>query len=467
MPRRASRAVRLLQPADLDRRHQGSSTQAGRRERRLGSAADRGGDPLQSGWWPTTTTTAAPVGDRGTQPLAFAPGASRSSACACALECMGELGAAVSRARRSGLVRIAAGRTPSAREAPAEVARGGQAGRRQRAQVVGLTRGGSGMADEVHGARSQTYERMGRLGAKRDSLRCDERPYAWPTRVAAWRASVTSSATSSPRRRWTGNQLAVFTDARDLPEERCSGPAREMNFSETVFVYPSGTAPRTDPDLHSVEPSCLSPGIRLWGRHSSWPGRCRSTRSPSRRAEGVVPVRLEREGAQIVFGRMEQPIPTIERYDDEAALFAALGVERSELPVELYDNGLPNVYVDARLRPRTSPRSSPISRASSSYRPCPRELHRRVRCGGGRRACSLQPTESRRIPRPDRRRGRSRSISRDTAGSRSATRSRSRRVSRSTGRRSCSPASTAAPSEVERVEVGGSAVVVARGEFQL
>ncbi len=32
-------------------------------------------------------------------------------------------------------------------------------------------------------------------------------------------------------------------------------------------------------------------------------------------------------------------------YGDEAGLLAALGVERSELPVELYDNGLQHVYV--------------------------------------------------------------------------------------------------------------------------
>ena len=30
---------------------------------------------------------------------------------------------------------------------------------------------------------------------------------------------------------------------------------------------------------------------------------------------GVVPVRLEREGGRIVFGRMEQPIPTVEPFD--------------------------------------------------------------------------------------------------------------------------------------------------------
>src|ERR671937_2345606 len=34
-----------------------------------------------------------------------------------------------------------------------------------------------------------------------------------------------------------GNQLAVFTDATDIPEELLQPLAREMAFSETVFVY--------------------------------------------------------------------------------------------------------------------------------------------------------------------------------------------------------------------------------------
>src|SRR5262245_66023406 len=35
-----------------------------------------------------------------------------------------------------------------------------------------------------------------------------------------------------------GNQLAVFTDARALPERWLQPLAREINFAETVFVYP-------------------------------------------------------------------------------------------------------------------------------------------------------------------------------------------------------------------------------------
>ena len=33
-----------------------------------------------------------------------------------------------------------------------------------------------------------------------------------------------------------GNGVAVFTDAREIPEEKLQQIAREMNLSETVFV---------------------------------------------------------------------------------------------------------------------------------------------------------------------------------------------------------------------------------------
>src|SRR5205807_868612 len=40
-----------------------------------------------------------------------------------------------------------------------------------------------------------------------------------------------------------------------------------------------------------------------------------------------------------------QPLPAIEAFERAGELLAAVGVERSELPVELYDNGVRHVYV--------------------------------------------------------------------------------------------------------------------------
>ena len=142
-----------------------------------------------------------------------------------------------------------------------------------------------------------------------------------------------------------GNQLAVFTDARDLSEETLQPLARELNFSETVFVYPA------EGDGH-VRIRIFTPVTELPFAGHPTLGTAFVLGGPLQLGEihletlrGIVPVRLEREGAKIVFGRMSQPLPTVEAFEREEALLAALGVGRSELPVELYDNGMRNVYV--------------------------------------------------------------------------------------------------------------------------
>jgi trans-2,3-dihydro-3-hydroxyanthranilate isomerase len=144
----------------------------------------------------------------------------------------------------------------------------------------------------------------------------------------------------------TGNQLAVFTDARGLETELMQALAREMNFSESVFVLPS------EGDGHA-RIRIFTPSTELPFAGHPTLGAAFVLGAPLQldglRLEtgaGVVPVTLERDGARIVFGRMEQPIPTVEPFGDrEGELLAALGVERSELPVEVYDNGIKHVYV--------------------------------------------------------------------------------------------------------------------------
>ncbi len=188
--------------------------------------------------------------------------------------------------------------------------------------------------------------------------------------MARYRYNVVDVFTDTPL---TGNQLAVFTDARGIPEEMLQPLAREMNFSETVFVYPptqraqaGGTAQQAtsgrdnDEETVFVYPSevaharirIFTPAVEVpfaghptLGSAFVLAGPLQLDEIALETGQGVVPVRLEREGAQIVFGWMEQPIPTVELYADAGGLLAALGVQRSELPVELYDNGLPNVYV--------------------------------------------------------------------------------------------------------------------------
>ncbi len=146
-----------------------------------------------------------------------------------------------------------------------------------------------------------------------------------------------------------GNQLAVFTDARDLTDVDMQALAREMNFSETVFVLPA-TVDDADVRIRIFTPSRELPfaGHPVLGSAFVLGGPLQRVVIRLETAAGVVPVALEREGATIVFGRMEQPVPVWERVDDPSAIFAALGVAGAELPVDRYELGPGHVYVALR-----------------------------------------------------------------------------------------------------------------------
>src|SRR4029078_2179341 len=146
--------------------------------------------------------------------------------------------------------------------------------------------------------------------------------------MARYRFVVACVFTDTPL---SGNQLAVFTNARDLPEGRLQELAREMNFSETVFVYPSEVAHAR---IRIFTPAAEVPfaGHPTLGSAFVLAGPLQLDEITLETGREVVPVRLEREGARIVFGRMEQPIPTVEPYADADGPLAAVRVEQSERP---------------------------------------------------------------------------------------------------------------------------------------
>jgi len=263
-----------------------------------------------------------------------------------------------------------------------------------------------------------------------------------------------------------GNQLAVFTDARELSEELLQPLARETNFSETVFVYPASGEGHARIRIFTPVVEVPFAGHPTLGTAFVLGGPLQLHEIHLETGAGVVPVRLEREGARIVFGWMSQPLPTVEPYEGEAALLDALGIERSELPVELYDNGLRHVYVClgspeevARLRPDVNrlaelpavlgintfagsgtrwktrvfaPAGGVAEDPATGSAAGPLAVHL-VRHGRVQPGQEIEISQGAEIGRP------------------------SKLHARVDG----------APDAVERVEVGGSAVIVARGEFRL
>jgi trans-2,3-dihydro-3-hydroxyanthranilate isomerase len=161
--------------------------------------------------------------------------------------------------------------------------------------------------------------------------------------VASYRYVVTDVFTDTPL---AGNQLAVFTDARELPEESLQRLAREMNFSETVFVYPPEAGGHARIRIFTPTAELPFAGHPTLGTAFVLAAPLQLGEIRLETGSGVVPITLERDDTgRIVFGRMAQPLPSVTPYEEEAELLEALGVKRSELPVELYDNGMRNVYV--------------------------------------------------------------------------------------------------------------------------
>jgi trans-2,3-dihydro-3-hydroxyanthranilate isomerase len=255
-----------------------------------------------------------------------------------------------------------------------------------------------------------------------------------------------------------GNQLAVFTDAREIPEQMLQTLAKEMNLSETVFVYPK------EADGH-VKIRIFTPDTELQFAGHPTLGTAFVLGAPLQLVEirletgaGTVPVLLEREGARIIFGRMQQPYPTVEPLAEADELLAILGVE-ALLPVEVYDNGVRHAFVLLASEEEVA-----------GLRPDFQAL-KRFSCGISCFAGSGERWKTRMFAPAD-------GIPEDPAtGSaagplalhlvRHGLVPRGQELTISQGAEIGRPSTLYASADDQRVEVGGAAVVVARGEFRL
>jgi len=263
-----------------------------------------------------------------------------------------------------------------------------------------------------------------------------------------------------------GNQLAVFTDARELDGATMQALAREINYSESTFVLPAEDGGHAKIRIFTPVHEMRFAGHPTLGTAFVLAGPLQLVEIRLETLAGIVPVRLERDENRIVFGRMEQPLPTVRPYDAEAEVLSAVGVKRSELPVELYDNGVPHVYVClgsedevARLRPDLN-RISGLSDVAG------------VNCfaGSGSRWKTRMFAPSSGVAEDP--------ATGSAAGPLALHLARHGRINFGDEIEISQGAEVGRPSklyaraegtteQVERVEVGGSAVTVARGEFRL
>ncbi|MBK8996591.1 MAG: PhzF family phenazine biosynthesis protein [Myxococcales bacterium] len=147
-----------------------------------------------------------------------------------------------------------------------------------------------------------------------------------------------------------GNQLAVFTDAGALPGEMMQALAREMSFSETVFLSRPEQGGHARLRIFTPTREVPFAGHPVLGTAFVVAGPITTEQVRLETGMGTVLVQLTREGGRVVFGWMQQPIPSVKPFERSEELLAALGVTRSMGPIETYDNGIAHTYVELESR---------------------------------------------------------------------------------------------------------------------
>ncbi|MFZ0040968.1 MAG: PhzF family phenazine biosynthesis protein [Solirubrobacteraceae bacterium] len=143
-----------------------------------------------------------------------------------------------------------------------------------------------------------------------------------------------------------GNPVAVFTHAAGLDAEVMQRTARELNLAETVFLTPADG--EADVRARIFTPAVEMPfaGHPVLGTAFVVAQETEQDVVRIGTGAGVIPVKLQRDGDAITFGEMDQPIPTWEPFGAAGALLGVLGVEDSGLPIEIYDNGPRHTFVE-------------------------------------------------------------------------------------------------------------------------
>ena len=260
-----------------------------------------------------------------------------------------------------------------------------------------------------------------------------------------------------------GNPLAVIAEADGLGTEQMRAIANWTNLSETTFLLQPND-PKADYRVRTFTPDHELPfaGHPVLGSAVALGAAGRSSAVRLETGLGPIAVDLRWQCERGAFGRMQQRVPEWSPYEHEAELLSALGVVGSGLPVEAYPNGPLHVYVELESE-----------RAVAELRPDMRALAELEACAN----CFAGHGKSWKT----RMFAAAHGVSEDpatgsAAGPLAVHLGRHGRIAFGEeieirqgveiGRPSVLYArAEGSPERVERVEVGGSAVIVARGEF--
>ncbi|GBD23294.1 putative isomerase YddE [bacterium HR29] len=172
--------------------------------------------------------------------------------------------------------------------------------------------------------------------------------------MPAYQVKIVDAFTRTP---FTGNPCGVITRADGLNDAQMQAIARELNLSETAFVFPSLRAdfrvrfftPTKEIPLAGHPTIATMHALAEEGRIDLTPGRARVVQELS---IGILPVDIERRDDGAVRVVMTQNPPEFGRRLDRTVYAQALGISPDDIlpdvPVQVVSTGTPQAMVPVR-----------------------------------------------------------------------------------------------------------------------
>ena len=157
-------------------------------------------------------------------------------------------------------------------------------------------------------------------------------------------------------RPFEGNPLAVFPDARGLDDAQMQAIAREMNLSETTFIFPRDAAIERERGVRvrifTVQTELPFAGHPTLGTAFHLQGSSGAGEIALELNVGKVPVRFDEKPGEPVFGEMTQGEPKFGAAHDRETVVRAAGLRDGDidpsLPIQTVSTGLPFTIVPLR-----------------------------------------------------------------------------------------------------------------------
>lgn len=146
-----------------------------------------------------------------------------------------------------------------------------------------------------------------------------------------------------------GNSLAVFSDSRGLTDSEMQALAKEMNLSETTFIFPRDADSERQRGVRvrifTVQEELPFAGHPTLGTAFALRGESGAAEVTLELNVGKVPVRFEESSGQPTFGEMTQVDPVFGMQHDREAVARATGLRVGDfdpaLPIETVSTGMP------------------------------------------------------------------------------------------------------------------------------